>query len=228
MSKNYLKYLLILIITGLVSCNTTEKLSETNRLSIQFGTNKGGIVENTDMSIIDNLSIDKEIDAYSGATSNSINLGLHKNIALKKNEIELGIDYINNKQSFAYNDDVNNWNGKRSFTINQLSFPLTYNLKIMPSKWENLDLQLKIGFVGQLSLANVISEGNLPTYSIKPASAGFTFGLSFYPVVFNNKSKLGFFLDGYRGSQIYSDYYNKKDFEMPGTAYVKYGLKYKF
>ena len=68
----------------------------------------------------------------------------------------------------------------------------------------------------------------LPEYEINKWSNGALFGISAYPVKFSNGSKLGFYLDAYRGSQIYEDYYNLKSFEMPGSSFIKYGVRYRF
>ena len=57
---------------------------------------------------------------------------------------------------------------------------------------------------------------------------GGLFGISAYPVRFGNGSKLGFYVDAYRGSQIYEDYYNQKVFETPGSNFVKGGIRYRF
>lgn len=54
---------------------------------------------------------------------------------------------------------------------------------------------------------------------------GGLFGISAYPVRFGNGSKLGFYVDAYRGSQIYEDYYNQKVFETPGSNFVKGGIR---
>lgn len=53
-------------------------------------------------------------------------------------------------------------------------------------------------------------------------------GISAYPVRFGNGSKLGIYIDVYRGSQIYEDYYNQKVFETPGSSFVKGGIWYRF
>ena len=50
-------------------------------------------------------------------------------------------------------------------------------------------------------------------------SGGVTLGLAAFPVSFDNGSRLGLYVDRYRGSQIYKDFYNQPEFEVPGSSY---------
>jgi hypothetical protein len=131
-----------------------------------------------------------------------------------------------NKQTFTYNDAVNNYAGVRELKVSQFMIPLTYNFVFFRKMFPDADIQLKLGYTGQLNFVSETSTGILPDYSVKPWSNGAAFGISAFPFQFTDGSKLGFYLDAYRGTQIYDDYYNQSSFEMPGSSYIKFGLKY--
>ena len=133
-----------------------------------------------------------------------------------------------NLQSFNYIDAGNFYIGQRNLDVSQLMIPVTLNLPLLHSILPSSDLRFKIGGLGQLNLVTLTDMGILPEYSINGWSGGLTAGLSAYPVHFGNGSQLGFYIDVYRGSQIYADYYNQASFEMPGSSFVKLGLTYKF
>ncbi|MCF8381462.1 MAG: hypothetical protein K9H49_17950 [Bacteroidales bacterium] len=215
------------------SCSTTQQTtSDSNmKFTLQIGTNFGGITENTDMSVVPNVSVPPEaiVDAFSGATHTGYNIGVHASKNLYKNQIESGIDYMCNFQTFNYIDAGNFYIGVRRLQVSQIMLPITYNFGIFRNILPNADIQFKIGFLGQLNLISVDGTGiSLPDWSFNPWSNGLTFGLSAFPFQFNNGNKLGFYFDGYRGSQIYKDYYNKSSFEMPGSSFIKFGLNYQF
>jgi hypothetical protein len=90
------------------------------------------------------------------------------------------------------------------------------------------EIQVKLGVAGQVNFVDATHEGHLPAYDVNRWSNGFTFGVSAYPFRFKNNHKLGFYLDGYRGTQIYEDYYNLPEYEVPGSSYMKFGLRYQF
>ncbi|MGF1585488.1 MAG: hypothetical protein ACFCUM_09225 [Bacteroidales bacterium] len=66
----------------------------------------------------------------------------------------------------------------------------------------------------------------LPDNNSNLFSGGVTVGLSAFPFSFDNGARLGLFIDGYRGSQIYKDYYNQPEFEIPGSSYGRIGIVY--
>jgi hypothetical protein len=166
------------------------------------------------------------VDAFSGATNKGINIGVHLNKSLKYNQVESGLDYMYNKQTFTYNDAVNNYAGYRELKVSQFMIPLTYNFILFRKMFPNADIHLKLGYIGQLNFVSATSTGILPDYSIKPWSNGGTIGISAYPFQFQNGSKLGFYIDGYRGTQVYKDFYNQSSFKIPGSSFIKFGLKY--
>lgn len=197
---------------------------------MQAGSNIGGITENTDMTVVPNISVPPEatVDAFTGATQIRYNLGFHVKKTLKRNQIEAGLDYMYNYQTFNYIDAGNFYFGVRRMQVSQIMFPLTYNFVLLKKTLPNADINFKIGFLGQLNIVSVTETGILPEYSIHPWSNGLTIGISAYPFQFKNNNKIGFYLDGYRGSQIYEDFYNQAGFEMPGSSFIKFGLKYEF
>lgn len=212
------------------ACTVTDKSERGVKLSIQAGINQGGITENTDLSVVPDAEPTPEatIDAYSGATSMGANMGLHANKPLKFGEIETGLDYMYNHQEFTYADAGNMYIGSRDLSVHQFMIPLTYNFELFEKMLPTAEIQLKIGYLGQINFVSCKGTGILPEYSINRFSNGGVFGISAYPFSFANGSKLGFYLDAYRGTQIYIDHYNQERFEMPGSSFVKGGLKYRF
>jgi len=208
------------------SCSTSQQTHTDRSLqfSIQAGSNKGGITENTDMTVVPGA--ETTVDAFSGATNYGINTGIHVTKPLKYNKVEGGLDYMYNIQTFTYTDAANNYSGVRELKVSQIMLPLTYNFVLFRNLFPNADIQLKLGYTGQLNFVSESSTGTLPDYSVKPFSNGATVGISAFPYQFKNGSKLGFYLDAYRGTQVYVDYYNQKSFEMPGSSFMKFGIKY--
>jgi hypothetical protein len=226
MKKLILTILASFYLIAINSCSTSRQTNTDRSLkfSIQAGANKGGITENTDMTVVPGA--ETTVDAFSGATNYGINTGIHIAKPLKYNKVESGIDYMYNLQTFTYNDAVNNYSGVRELKVSQIMIPLTYNFVLFRNLLPDADIQLKLGYAGQLNFVSESGTGTLPDYSIKPWSNGATFGISAFPVQFKNGSKLGFYFDAYRGTQVYEDFYNQKSFEMPGSSFMKFGLKY--
>lgn len=218
---------LIMPLILLFSCSTIEQLTteKKTKVSVQIGSNLGGIIENTDMSMVTGVKVPPEatVDAFTGATQVGFNAGVHINHSLKRNQVETGLDYMYNFQKFNYIDVGNHYIGVRELHVLQFMVPLTYNFVI-----QNAGLQLKIGLLGQFNLVTGKGTGILPDYSVNPFSAGPTFGISFLPLHFRNGDNLGLYCDIYRGSQFYEDFYNQPEFEMPGSSFLKLGLKYQF
>jgi hypothetical protein len=226
MKKLILTILASFYLIAINSCSTSRQTNTDRSLkfSIQAGANKGGITENTDMTVVPGA--ETTVDAFSGATNYGINTGIHIAKPLKYNKVESGIDYMYNLQTFTYNDAVNNYSGVRELKVSQIMIPLTYNFVLFRNLLPDADIQLKLGYAGQLNFVSESGTGTLPDYSIKPWSNGATFGISAFPVQFKNGSKLGFYFDAYRGTQVYEDFYNQKSFEMPGSSFMKFGIKY--
>lgn len=220
----------ILLFAFIISifCIATTPNPNRAKISVLVGANQGGIVENTDMSVVPNVSTPPEaiVDAFTGATQTGFHAGVHINQPVGKNEVETGLEYMFSHHTFNYIDNGNMYIGVRRASLSQIMLPLTYNFILV----RNIDLQLKLGVTFQYNLVRIndITVFNLPDYKIHHFSAGPTLGVSAFPVKFANGNKLGLYLDLYRGSQIYEDYYNQTTFEMPGSAYLKGGIKYQF
>ena len=192
---------------------------------IQAGTNKGGIVENTDMTVFGNA----EVDAFSGATRRGMNAGGKVMLLLKRNFVETGIDLMYNSQTFTYNDAVNGFVGERRLGVTQFMLPVTYSIGLFRENHPEGLFQFKFGYSAQFNLFSVSDgHGNMPGYNTNSLSNGATLGLSTTPFRFDNGAKLGLFVDGYRGTRVYEDFYNRAEFEIPGTSFIKYGIIYQF
>lgn len=223
----FIGFLSFLIIN---SCSVTEKSQESIKFSVQGGLSEGGIIENTDLTVVPNVKpAISSVDAYSGATSkNGFNVGVHLNKPFKYFEIESGLDYMYNAQKFTYADSGNMYIGYRDLSVSQLMIPIIINYVIFKKIAPENEVQLKFGYLGELNFISVSESGILPDYSINKFSHGVIFGVSAYVVKFNNGSKLGVFFEEYKGSQIYEDYYNQKSFSMPSSCFRRVGLKYRF
>ena len=220
--------LISLTFTLFYGCKTSHQSINTENprkpdYRFQAGINKGGIVENTDLEQIPNTGV----DAFTGATRAGFNAGAHVVLPLWINSLETGIDYMRNNQTFTYNDDFNSYSGTLKAGVSQLMWPLTYNFGVFRKNNANGLLQIKVGHVLQYNLVSMNESGqNLPDYNISKFSNGFTLGFSAVPFRLKNGAGAGFYLDLYRGSQIFEDFYNRKDFDIPGSSYLKAGILY--
>lgn len=223
--KNISLALLSVSLVLLASCSVPEQLTldKKNIFSVEAGTNVGGITENTDMSVVPGVKVPAEaiVDAFSGATHPGFNASVHIARSLKKNQVETGLDFMYNYQKFKYIDTGNKYIGVRELHVSQFMVPLTYNF-VFPKA----GIQIKAGFLGQYNLVSCIGIGILPDYSVVPFSGGPTLGVSYLPFYFRNGDKLGIYCDIYRGSQIYKDFYNQPEYEITGSSFVKFGVKY--
>jgi hypothetical protein len=231
MKKNII-LLLSLSIVIINSCSVSNQAYNGKKIkfSAQAGSNIGGITENTNMSLVPGIVVPPEAsaDAFTGATKTGFNGGVHMSRSLKRNKIETGIDYMYNHQTFKYIDAGNIYVGVRELNVSQLILPLSYNLTLFRKQLPEADIQLKAGYLGQLNFITTEGYGILPDYSLKRFSNGVTAGISALPFKFENGSRLGFYFDVYRGSRIYTDFYNQTGFEMPGSSFMKFGVKFQF
>lgn len=218
-----------LVLVTLMGCATTQQTAEQSNWKptyrLQVGANKGGITENTDMKVVPNA----DIDAYSGATKIGFNAGGRVVLPVRRNAVETGVDFMYNNQTFTYKDAANGYSGTRKVGTSQIMIPVTYSIPLFRKNNPQGLFQVKLGYLAQINMFNISNSGtNLPEYSTKAFSNGFTVGLSTTPFRFKNGGKIGFFFEGYRGTQVYEDFYNKTEFEMPGTSFMKYGIIYEF
>ena len=213
----------------LMSCASQQAIQDDQKWSpiirIQAGANKGGIVENTDMTVIDNAGV----DAFSGATRRGVNASGKVMLPLRRNFVETGIDLMHNRQTFTYNDATNGFMGKRRLGVTQFMLPLTYSIGFFRENHPEGLFQFKFGYSAQFNLFSVSDgSGTMPGYSTSSFSNGATIGFSTTPFRFDNGARLGLFVDGYRGTRAYEDFYNRAEFEIPGTSFIKYGIIYQF
>jgi hypothetical protein len=215
-----------LIFSGcIIEQSASNKAKYKPGYKLEVGINKGGIVENTDLKQIPNTAL----DAYSGATHTGFNAGAKVIFPIKRNAIETGIDYMYTGQTFTYRDNVNGYNGRRDLGTSQFIVPVTYNIGLFRNKFEEGLFTFKIGYLIQFNSVNIKNiTGTLPGYKLMIFSHGFTAGFATSPFHFKNGSKLGLYIDVYRGSRIYEDFYNQKVFAMPATSFMKYGISYEF
>lgn len=227
--KGFIKTSLLFAITLALGCTATK--TPTNeaawrpRYRIQAGLNKGGVTENTDMSVVPNA----QVDAYSGATRTGVNIGARVQLPVKRNAIETGTDFMFSSQTFTYNDPINSFVGERKLSVSQFMVPVAYSLGLFKKNRPEGLFQIKVGYMAQFNIIGINSNSaNLPHYSTKAFSNGALFGVSSTPFTLKSGAKLGFYIEGYRGSRAYTDFYNRTEFEMPGTSFVKYGVVYQF
>jgi len=134
---------------------------------------------------------------------------------------------MHNQQTFTWNDPILNFNGSQQFSTNQFMLPTTLNMGLFRKNDPQGLIRLKVGHVLQYNMIIAGQKtGTIPDYFINRFSNGLTFGISVMPLKFGNGSGAGLFMEGYRGSQIYIDPYNRKDFEMPGSSFIKVGIIY--
>ena len=220
------KLIFSIVILLLAGCSTSKQGEAWHPYyRVQGGFNKGGIVENTDFS----KTTDIEPDAFSGATKMGVNASGHIVLPVKHNAVETGVDYMHNNQTFTFKDNSNGYNGSRKIGSSQIMVPLTYNFGFFKKNNPLGDLQIKVGYLMQINIFNVSDDGVLLTdYSLKHFSSGLTFGISTTPFRLSNGNSLGFFFDGYRGSKIYNDFYNRSIYDMPASSFMKFGIIYQF
>lgn len=223
------KLLLCIPVFFLISCATSQDtLKEENwspELRLQAGINHGGIVETTDLTSVEQV----DVDGYTGATDPGFHAGAHVQLPLRKNSIETGLDYMYNSQSFQFEDGLQQFRGSRKIGVSQLMMPLTYNIGFLQSHAEGGLFRVKLGLLFQYNILQISDRGNqLPEFSFNHFSNGVTLGIESTPFSLQNGARIGFYLDIYRGSQIYKDYYNQSSFEEPGSSFFKAGMIYHF
>jgi hypothetical protein len=221
--KRYLYYSLFIFP---IACSVSDKAVSTGKNHFQFnlGFNHSGIIENTDMKQVP----DAPADAFTGATSMGYNAGVHFDHRFKRNSIESGLDLIINNQKFTYNDQVNQFSGKRNITTTQVRIPLTYNISIFRNKKLENICQIKLGITPGLNFHSVNNSGtNLPGYSFSHFTTGILAAFTLTPFHFQNGKYLGFTIEMFRANQkIYNDFYQKG--EMTGLSNLGYTINYGF
>ncbi|MCD4737412.1 MAG: outer membrane beta-barrel protein [Bacteroidales bacterium] len=218
-----IRILCISLLAGLIGCGVSEKstsVKDEKKVTVYYsfrgGINQGGFTE------------DQTLDAISGATSMSYGFGVHPEINIRGKTIETGIDILGYNQTINYYDPDKEFVGERKFKYQELRLPITYNFKFLKNL-SNCDyIHLKLGVSGgYLINKNTEQIGDIPEYSLKKFSIGPTLGLSFAPIRLSKSFKLGGYIDFYRGSRVYEDYYHNTS-ETGHTTYLMAGLQFKF
>ncbi|MFW5656474.1 MAG: outer membrane beta-barrel protein [Bacteroidota bacterium] len=228
---------MLILCSGCIIQNQKKAQERKPQVKISVGVHNGGVIENTDLTVVEDVSLDAstgatngtEPDAYTGATKVGANAGAHVTVPAGQHDFETGIDYLYSSQQFTYNDNINNFTGNRDLNLHQLVVPLTYNLSFFRKKDPYGTFTVKLGYLLQCNLLDVSDHAlTLPEYSINRWSHGPVVGFNLTPFQFDDGARFGFSFDIYRGSAIYHDYYNQKDFEMPGSGFMKFGVVYHF
>lgn len=218
--------ILLALILGCTGSSKTTAGSDKRplRFRAQAGFNTGGIVENTNKKDFANAPV----DAFTGATKLGYNVGTHVLIPVWKHALETGVDYMINNQTFTYKHPEIGYMGERTISTSQFMIPFMASFSMCKKNNPEGNLQLKFGYVAQYNILSVSDQGLLPDYSVNHFSGGFGFGISATPWKFKNGARMGFYVDLYRGTQIYKDFYNQSSFKMPGSSYGKFGIIYQF
>ena len=191
---------IIVVLFFSLGCSTSSNLESSDKVinyRLHAGISTGGVVENTDMTVVENAAV----DAFSGATKKGINLGGRVSVPLKWNYIETGIDYTLNSQKFTYNDLINNYVGSRNLNVSQFTIPVTYRIGLFRKKHPEGLFQIKIGYAAQLCFIGIDNEsGTIPEATTSWFANGAIFGLSTTPFQIEGRGKIGFYVEGYRGT----------------------------
>lgn len=220
----------LVALIALSGCANSRKVTEAYqnrkvRFGVEAGANKGGIVENTDLSKIEGTPV----DGFTGATKIGFHAGGHATIPLGRNDIQAGINYMFSPQTFTYNDAIHGYFGTRKISLSQLIVPVTYNVNLFKQRLDLGTVALKFGGVLEYNLPSIADKGSkLTDYSIKPLSGGVTLGLSTLPFRFDDGSRMGLSFDIYRGTQIFDDLYNRAEYETSASSYMKLSVIYQF
>lgn len=210
------------------SCHTIERGSNVGnalpkeRKSVEIGVMHAGIVENTDMSLIDGATP----DAFSGATSPGFSGALHYERKLGNNYLITGLDLMISSQQFTYHDNELGYHGTREICVTSFRVPIMYQWgifrKTVPEGWLKVHAGLSMGY----SHFKINNSGQLPeSYTTYPFSIGPTFGGSITPYRGANGSCLSLSTELWRSfSPAFTDLYNVGD--QSGMSYGKIGVVY--
>lgn len=222
--------LFLIALIALAGCASSREATEAyqNRkvkFGVEAGANKGGIVENTDLSKIEGTPV----DGYTGATRVGFHAGGHATIPVGRNDVQAGLNYMFSPQTFTYNDAVHGYFGTRKISLSQLIVPVTYNINLFKQRLDPGTISLKFGGALEYNMPSVHQQGQrLPGYTINKFSGGVTLGISALPFTFADQSRLGLSFDIYRGTQIFDDLYNRAEYETPASSYLKLSITYQF
>lgn len=223
-TKTILLIVIPLLFAGCRAGKESGRKSFRPEFRVQAGYNKGGVVENTDFSMLENTGV----DACTGATYPGAHAGARVQLPVGATSLESGADIMINRQQLSFNDPVNDYIGERRITTSQLMLPLVFNIGMFRQTHDEGLLQLRLGWMWQLNYLSVSGDASLPAYDLMRSSNGPCMGFSTTPIRRDNGHKIGFYLDMYRGGQVYEDFYNQTDMESPGSSFFRLGVIYHF
>lgn len=184
----------------------------------------GGFVHNENMHGINGVS---DMDAITGATKVTYNAGVHTFLEGHGRTIETGLDYVNLSKSIKYEMPSFSVNGTRDFKVHQLRLPVTYNFGFFKNGLDQSRFILRVGLSAGYTFSKTVEDSedseNLPDYEFSDWDFCGKFGLSYYPFNFNENSRLGFYIDAYRGLKAYKDIYHEPAY-LGGNAFMKFGF----
>ena len=226
MKKILLWSALNLMVLSFSSCISTHKGSlqgyklAVERKSIEVGVVHGGIVENTDMTLIPASAP----DAFSGATSPGFSASLHYERLIKRNYLVTGIDYMMNNQTFTYNDPANRYFGTRDIRVSQFRIPFQFQIGIFRGIMPEGMLKVRAGLSAGYTHFKISNSGFLPeTITTYPFSLGPAIGGSFTPWRAANGASISISGEMWRSfSPGFSDIYNVG--AQRGMSYGKIGF----
>ena len=196
------------------------------KITVLAGGAYGGLVHNENMRGINGIS---GVDAITGATKISSNAGIHLILKGHGRTIETGLDYVNLSKSINYEMPSLSVDGLRDFETHQLRLPLTYNFGFFENDMEQSRFILKVGVSAGYTFSKTIedSEGseNLPEYEFSDWDVCGKIGFSYYFLNLNQKSRLGIYIDAYRGFKAYKDVYHESAY-LGGNAFMKFGFTF--
>jgi len=201
--------------------NTVHANKSRFHVMVHAGIHHGGIIENTDMNLIENV----EPDAFTGATNLGINAGTRLSYIFKRIFLETGSGISTSKHTFSYHDALRSINGDRKLMVVQLQCPFNVGFDIS----KKLGLSLHAGASVNYNFFTGLEESTgLQNYETIPWSAGMNLGVCFLPEIILQKHLPGLYVEFYRGLQIYKDIYNPAIEEAScGSSSFKLGLLYK-
>ncbi len=212
------KMAIAFMISILLSCATTSDVEKEKvgvSYDIRAGAGWGGIIEDT------------QVDAVTGATNLGFTAGIHPAINIHGYVVETGIDVQTYSQSFTYNDPDAGFDGKRDFSLTELSIPLTYNFQFFNNSDLESIVQVRLGLTaGYIISDKITNNGTVPEYTLDNFSIGPTLGLTAIPFKLSDNMRLGFYFDLTRASEVYKDIYITED--SGDMSSLRLGLFVKF
>lgn len=225
--KKAVAWITFLLLLSACAGRIQAKSDSKPNLAFQIGTNQGGINNYSDLCLLDQTRVPASslLNAYNEGVHTGYNFGLHLIQPIRKNQMEVGMDYMNNNQLFRYVDASNQFLGTRSINVNQFMLPISYNIMLLRDLFLIGDIQLKLGYMWQLNIIDATGTGSIPGTFINSISKGGTIGIAASILKFKNGCKIGLYCDVYRGSHLFSDFSSQSCFPTAGSGFVKSGFR---